>query len=122
MNGKKDHPHRGEPRLPGLARRRDCRVCHVPNIWRSQTSGARRQVRHGGVCPQKRAPDYPIILAWSAFLLFLGAGAFALGMTIHNQALAKEHSPPPEPIYYCSTGVEMPLYEPCKEMKDQRDI
>jgi hypothetical protein len=24
----------------------------------------------------------------------------------------------PEPIYYCATGVEMPAFEPCKEMKD----
>jgi hypothetical protein len=28
----------------------------------------------------------------------------------------------PEPIYYCATGAEMPLYEPCKDRKDQRDI
>ena len=54
--------------------------------------------------------------------MFIGAGAFALGMTIHNEALAKQHAPRPEPIYYCATGVEMPLYEPCKEMKDQKDI
>jgi hypothetical protein len=28
----------------------------------------------------------------------------------------------PEPIYYCATGEEMPLYEPCRERKDERDI
>jgi hypothetical protein len=54
--------------------------------------------------------------------MFIGVGAFALGMTIHNEAPAKQHAPRPEPIYYCATGVEMPLYEPCKEMKDQKDI
>jgi hypothetical protein len=30
--------------------------------------------------------------------------------------------PHPEPIYYCATGDEMPLFEPCKEMKGQRDV
>jgi hypothetical protein len=30
--------------------------------------------------------------------------------------------PRPEPIYYCATGEEMPLFEPCKDRKDQRDI
>jgi hypothetical protein len=24
--------------------------------------------------------------------------------------------------YYCATGEEIPLYEPCKDRKDQRDI
>jgi len=28
----------------------------------------------------------------------------------------------PEPIYYCATGEEIPLYEPCRDRKDQRDI
>ena len=28
----------------------------------------------------------------------------------------------PEQIYYCATGEEMPLYEPCKDRKDRRDI
>jgi len=27
----------------------------------------------------------------------------------------------PEPIY-CATGEEIPLYEPCRDRKDQRDI
>jgi hypothetical protein len=39
-----------------------------------------------------------------------------------DQALAKQQTPRPEPIYYCATGVEMPMYEPCKEMKAERDI
>ena len=62
------------------------------------------------------------MLAWAGFLLFIGVGAFALGMAIHNEALAKQHAPRSAPIYYCATGVEMPLYEPCKEMKGHRDI
>jgi hypothetical protein len=27
----------------------------------------------------------------------------------------------PEPIHYCATDDEMPLFEPCKDKKDQRD-
>ena len=45
-----------------------------------------------------------------------------LGMAIHNETLAAPRPPPPEPIYYCATGDEMPLYEPCKDRKDQGDI
>jgi hypothetical protein len=71
---------------------------------------------------QERAPNYPVVAAWSAFLLFIGAGAFALGMAIHNEAIAQQHTLRPEPIYYCATGEEMPLYEPCKETKSLRDI
>jgi hypothetical protein len=36
-------------------------------------------------------------------------------MAIHNEAIAQQHTPHPEPIYYCATGEEMPLYEPCKD-------
>jgi hypothetical protein len=43
-------------------------------------------------------------------------------MAIHNETLAAQRRPQPEPIYYCTTGEEMPLYEPCKEMKGRRDI
>src|SRR5215475_1628571 len=75
-----------------------------------------------GMRPQERAPNYPVVLAWGGLLLFIGAGAFAVGMAIHNETLAKQQAPRPEPIYYCATGVEMPAFEPCKEMKDQRDI
>jgi len=71
---------------------------------------------------QERAADYSVVLAWSGFLLFIGAGAFALGMAIHNEAIAQQHTPRPETIYYCATGVEMPAFEPCKEMKGQRYI
>jgi hypothetical protein len=53
---------------------------------------------------------------------FYRRGAFALGMAMHNEALAKQQAPCPEPIYYCARGVEMPAFEPCKEMKGQRDI
>jgi hypothetical protein len=43
-------------------------------------------------------------------------------MAIHSEATAKPPAPRPEPIYYCATGEEMPLYEPCRDRKDQRDI
>jgi hypothetical protein len=88
----------------------------------SQTPGAGRQVRQGGMRPQERPPNYRVVAAWSGLLLFIGAGAFALGMAIHNEALAQQHTPRPEPIYYCATGVEFSAFEPCKEMKDQRVI
>jgi hypothetical protein len=87
-----------------------------------QTSDAGRQVRQGEVRPQERAQDYRAVAAWSAFLLFIGAGAFALGMVIRNEAIAQQHTLRPAPIYYCATGVEMPAFEPCKKVKGQRDI
>jgi hypothetical protein len=74
------------------------------------------------VRPQERALDYRVVGAWSGFLLFIGAGAFALGVAIHNETLAAQRRPQPEPIYYCATGEEIPLYEPCKDGEDQRDI
>jgi hypothetical protein len=74
------------------------------------------------VRPQERAPNYQLVAAWSAFLIFLGAGAFAVGMAIHNETLAAQRPPHPEQIYCGATGEEIPLYEPCKEMKAQRDI
>jgi hypothetical protein len=105
----------------GAAARSDGGAFHVYANG-GQEPAARRQARHDGVRPQKSPPDYPVVLAWSCFLLFLGAGAFALGMAIHNEALAKQQIPHPDPIYYCATGVEMPAFEPCREMKSQRDI
>jgi hypothetical protein len=87
-----------------------------------QTPGAGRHVRQGGVRPQERAPDYRVVAAWSGFLLFIGAGAFAVGRAIHNETLAAQHASRPESIYYCATGEDLPLYEPCKDRKDQRDI
>jgi hypothetical protein len=71
---------------------------------------------------QERAPNCPLVAAWSGFLLLIGAGAFALGIAIHSETLAAQKSPHPEPIYYCATGVEMPAFEPCKDMKSTRDI
>jgi hypothetical protein len=62
------------------------------------------------------------VTAWSGVLLFIGAGAFAVGMAIHNETLSAQTPPHPEPIYYCATGEEMPLYEPCKDRKHQGDI
>ena len=71
---------------------------------------------------QERAPDYRVVAAWAGLMLLIGAGAFALGIGLHNQRLAAQEHKRPEPIYYCATGVEMPLYEPCKEMKAERNI
>jgi hypothetical protein len=85
-------------------------------------SGAGRQVRQGAMRAQERATDYRVVAAWSGFLLFIGAGAFVVGMAIHNEATAKPHAPAPEPIYYCATGAELPAFEPCRDRKDQRDI
>ena len=62
------------------------------------------------------------MLAWSGFLLFIGAGAFVVGMAIHNEATAEPPAPRPEPIYYCTMGEQIPQCEPCKERKDQRDV
>jgi hypothetical protein len=98
---------------------------HLPDVWHAgsdQASGPRRQVRRGGVRLQERAADYRVALAWLGLMLFIGAGAFAIGMTIHSEAIAQQQALRPGPIYYCATGVEMPMYEPCKEMKDQKEI
>ena len=72
--------------------------------------------------PQERAPDYRAVAAWSAFMIFMGAVAFVLGMAIHNEAIAQHKPPTPEPIYYCATGAELPAFEPCRDRKDERDI
>jgi hypothetical protein len=57
-------------------------------------------------------------------MLFIGAGAFAIGMAIHNEAQANHLAPQAREssIYYCTTGEEMPLYDTCLGRKDQRDI
>jgi hypothetical protein len=56
-------------------------------------------------------------------MLLIGAGFWVFGMAPHNEALAaQEHKRHMDPIYYCTTGVEFPAFEPCEEMKDQRDI
>jgi hypothetical protein len=88
--------HRGVSRSIGAA-------FYVPDLRHGrgrQTSGAGRQVRQGGVRPQKRAPNYPVVAARAGFLLFIAASAFALGMAIHNEAIAQQHTPRPEAIYY----------------------
>jgi hypothetical protein len=64
---------------------------------------------------------YTVSMAWGVMMLVIGAGAWVIGLTIHPGAHALQHIHRPQPIYYCSTD-EMPLFEPCKEMKDQRDI
>jgi hypothetical protein len=33
--------------------------------------------------PPERAANYRVVAAWSGFLLFIRAGAFAFGMAIH---------------------------------------
>jgi hypothetical protein len=38
------------------------------------------------------------------------------------EAIAEQQPPRPEPIYCCATGVEIPEFEPCKEMRGQRDM
>ena len=89
-----------------------------------QAYSARGQVRQGGVGPQEGAPNYRVVAAWAGFMLFIGAGAFAIGMAIHNEAHANHLVPQAREssIYYCATGEEMPLYEPCRDRKEQRDI
>jgi hypothetical protein len=67
---------------------------------------------------QERAPNYRVVAAWSAFMIFIGAAAF---VAFHNEATAKPPAARPEPIYYCATGAELPAFEPCKEMKGTRD-
>ena len=60
---------------------------YVPEIRTgrgSKASGAGRQIRQGAMRAQERAPDYRVVAAWSGFLAFIGAGAFVLGMAIHN--------------------------------------
>jgi hypothetical protein len=94
----------------------------IRNGGSRQASGARGQVRQGAVRAQERAPNYRVVAPWSGFLIFIGAGAFVVGVPFHNEATAKPPAPRPGPIYYCATGEEMPLYEPCRDKKDQRDI
>jgi len=74
--------------------------------------------------PQEGAPNYRVVAAWAGFMLFIWAGAFAIGMAIHNEAHANHLVPQAREssIYYCATGEEMPLYEPCRDRKEQRDI
>jgi hypothetical protein len=110
--------YRGGARSNGVA-------FYVPEIrtgGSGQASGARGQVRQDAMRSQERAPNYTVVAAWSGFLLFIGAGAFVLGMAVHNEATAKPPAPTPEPIYYCATGAELPAFEPCRDRKDQRDI
>ena len=40
-------------------------------------------------------------------------------MAIHNESLANQRGPEARKssIYYCTTGEEIPLYEPCKDRK-----
>lgn len=71
--------------------------------------------------PQDRAPNYPVASVWAVVLLCIGVGAWFIGMAIHG-AWAAQQGSRPAAIYYCSTGTELPMFEPCKEMKDRRDI
>jgi hypothetical protein len=93
----------------------------VPNV--TFTDGAIYLTGHEiQLRSHERAPDYRAVAAWSGFLLLIGAAAFALGMAIHNESLAKQRSLRPAPIYYCMTGVGMPVFVPCRAMKGQRNI
>jgi hypothetical protein len=76
--------------------KRSCLLC-ASNTDRKRQPNIRagRQVRQGAKLGQKRAPDYPVIFAWSCFLLFIGVGAFVVGMAIHNEATAKPPAPHP---------------------------
>jgi hypothetical protein len=89
----------------------------IPDGGNRQASGAGRQVAQGAV----RAANYRVVAAWSSFLLLIGAGAFALGMAIHNQAIAQQPAPPAESIYYCATGVQS-FYGSRDHAIDQRRI
>jgi hypothetical protein len=71
---------------------------------------------------QAPSPNYRAVAAWSGILLIIGAGAFALGMAIHNESLAQQQPAHPESLYYCATGLEMPAFAPCKQMKSKRNI
>jgi hypothetical protein len=99
---------------------------YVPDLRHGrsgQASGTRRQVRQGVVRPQKRAPDYRVVAAWGALMVLIGAGFWVFGTALHNQApAAQQQAERHQSIYYCSTGVETPPFEPCKDTKDQRDI
>jgi hypothetical protein len=84
--------YRGGSRSNGVA-------FYVPEIrtrGSGQTFGAGRQVRQGAMRPQERAPDYRVVAAWSFFLLFIGAGAFVVGMAIHNESFAQQRPPRPD--------------------------
>ncbi len=70
----------------------------------------------------RSAANYQLALGWGGVMLLIGVGAWVVGMAIHNEALAEQQTHRPEPIYYCATSVEMPAFEPRKEMKGQRDI
>jgi hypothetical protein len=43
-----------------------------------------------GVRAQERPPNYQLVAAWSAFLLFVGAGAFVLGAPVLGTDLCRE--------------------------------
>jgi hypothetical protein len=86
-----------------------------------QEPGARWKARQDGVHPQKHATNYPVTLGWAGLLLCIGVGAWEVCLAIHD-ARAAQQAPHAAAIYYCSTGVEMPIFEPCKEMKDQKNI
>ena len=55
----------------------------------------------------KACSDYRVVAAWSGFLTFIGTGAFVLGMAIHNEAIAQQQPPHPEPIWL-RAEVDMP--------------
>jgi hypothetical protein len=112
--------NRGDFRSNGVA----FHVLDIRHGRGGQAYSARGQVRQSGVRPQEGAPNYRVVTAWAGFMFFIGAGAVAIGMAIHSAAHANHLVPQAREssIYYCTTGEEMPLYEPCRNRKEQRDI
>ena len=79
--------------------------------------------KHADGRPQERAPNYQLVAAWSALMIFIGAGAFVIGMAIHNETLAEQRQEQRhQSIYCCATGGEMRAFEPCKDRKDLREV
>jgi hypothetical protein len=63
-----------------------------------------------------------LLLSQNETLLDAAKQRATSNMAIHNETLAAQRPPHPEPIYCCATGDEIPLYEPRKDRKDQRNI
>jgi hypothetical protein len=81
--------YRGVSRSNGVA-------FYVPPIGdggSAQASGARGQVRQGGVRPQERATDYRVVAAWGALMVLIGAAFWVFGMALVSARLAASMHP-----------------------------